>query len=193
MKKILIASKNRHKIEEIESILKEFPVEILTLNEFMNMPDVEEDSNTIEGNSLKKALEIAKWSGLETLADDTGLEIEALGGEPGVFTARFAGVGCSNEENIEKTLNVMAFHENRRAVFKTIITLAKPSGEYKQFEGILEGEITRVRSGLGGFGYDPIFKVSGCGKTLAELGAEKHALSHRGRALQKFAAEFCEI
>jgi len=185
MKKLLIASKNLHKIEEIATILKLFQWEILSLNDFPQMPDVEETSDTIEGNSLKKAREIALWSGIETIADDTGLEIEYLNGAPGVHTARFAGIGCSSEDNIAKTLDSLHMVTNRKAQFKTVITLATPRGEFKQFEGILEGEIAIEPKGKGGFGYDPIFIVKKSGKTLAEMGSEKHTLSHRALALNK--------
>ncbi|MCX5774472.1 MAG: RdgB/HAM1 family non-canonical purine NTP pyrophosphatase [Fusobacteria bacterium] len=189
MRKVLIASKNQHKIDEIKIILKSSDLEVLTLNDFEKMPDVEETSATIEGNSLKKALEISKWSGIETIADDTGLEISSLNGAPGVHTARFAGVGCSSEENILKTLKVMERILNREAKFKTVITLAKPTGEFKQFTGILEGSIATKPCGKKGFGYDPIFIVKNFNKTLAEIGEEKHKISHRALALKKLMFE----
>lgn len=186
MKTIVIASKNRHKILEITEIMKEFSIKWLTLEDLPDMPNVEEDGKTLEENSLKKAKTIALWCGLDCIADDTGLEIEALNGEPGVNTARFAHLQASDDENIAKTLELMRDKSHRQAQFKTVITYYTTDNNYQQFVGTVQGEISCECCGEEGFGYDPIFYIPELKKTLAELGKEKHRHSHRARALAIF-------
>ncbi len=195
MNKLLLATKNRDKIIEIKrafSNLKNFDIEILSLNDFPDMPDVIEDGETLEYNSLKKAKEIFEFAGIPTLADDTGLEIDYLNGAPGVYSARFAGENCTYEDNSNKALKLLdgVEIEKRGAKFRTVITLYFDQNNIKTTEGILEGEIIDKKIGKKGFGYDPIFKPEGYNKTLAELGLdEKNTISHRGKAVAKMIAK----
>ncbi len=147
--------------------------------------DLPETSPTIEGNALQKARYVYENYGVDCFSEDTGLEVEALGGEPGVLSARFAGEGKNAEDNMQLVLEKMAGEENRKARFYTVIALML-GGEEHLFEGIAEGEIRRERSGTGGFGYDPIFQPMGFERTFAELTKEeKNAISHRGKAVGK--------
>lgn len=187
MEKIVFASNNSHKLSEIRQL--NLPFEILSLAETGCKEDIPETADTLEGNALQKARWVKEHYGYDCFADDTGLEVEALGGEPGVYSARYAGEGHDSEANMAKLLANMEGVKDRRARFRTVIALIK-DGEEHLFEGIVEGHITTVRSGADGFGYDPIFMPEGCDKTFAEMTAdEKNAISHRGRAvteLKKF-------
>lgn len=186
--RFLLATRNRHKTSEISEILRDFPLEIAALDAFAGMPEVVEDQPTIEGNARKKASETARFCGVWTLADDTGLEVAALGGAPGVFSARYAGPGCDFSANNKKLLLELRRlgAENRSAVFKTVMALSSPAGDVVTEEGRLEGTIAEKPRGKNGFGYDPVFIVSSAGKTLAEMPPEeKNRLSHRARALEK--------
>ena len=191
MKQLLLATKNQGKIIEIKkafSDLDNFDIEILSLNDFPDMPDVIEDGETLDHNSLKKAKEIFEFSGIPTLADDTGLEIDFLDGAPGVYSARFAGENCTYEDNNNKTLKLLfnVPKEQRGAKFRTVITLYTSPDKIETTEGILEGQIIEEKIGKKGFGYDPIFKPNGYDLTLAELGLdEKNKISHRGKAVAK--------
>lgn len=185
--KILLATKNRNKLKEISRALENENIQLLSLNDFPDMPDVVEDSDTLEGNSLKKAKEIFEYSGITTLADDTGLEVDALNGAPGVYSARYAGEECSYKDNNIKLLKDLKGvpKEKRTARFRCVMTLfGKNIKEVR--EGKLEGEIIEEYKGNDGFGYDPIFLVPNFDKTLAEMTLdEKNKISHRGLALVK--------
>jgi len=186
--RLLLATRNRHKVGEISRLLKGLPVEVATLEEFPKVPEVVEDGATLEENAAKKATVCARGSGLWSLADDTGLEVEALGGEPGVYSARYAGPNCDFEANNRKLLEKLRDlpQSKRRAVFRCVMALASPDGATTLEEGRLEGRIIDAPRGSGGFGYDPVFLVEARGKTLAELSAdEKNDVSHRGAALRR--------
>ncbi len=186
--KLLIATKNKGKIEEIRALLKDIPILLLPLSSFPDLPDVLEDGATFHENALKKARIIAHSSGLATIADDSGLCIDALDGRPGVLSARYAGEGATDTEKCTRILEEM---ENvpdglRAARFVCIIALVTPQGEAKAFEGTCEGRIIREMRGTAGFGYDPIFYYPDSGCTFAEMDSEeKNRVSHRGRALHE--------
>ncbi|MFZ3073398.1 MAG: XTP/dITP diphosphatase [Thermodesulfobacteriota bacterium] len=186
---LLLATKNKGKIKEIRRLLEGQRVNILTLDDFPNVSLPKEDLATFKGNALKKARFVAKKTGIQALSDDSGLCVNALGGRPGVISARYAGDNATDEENVEKLLEEMKDVPNgkRTASFVCVIAFVLPSGKGKTFEGRLEGTIAREPKGKGGFGYDPVFFLPGKGKTLAELKPEeKNLLSHRGAALKKF-------
>jgi XTP/dITP diphosphohydrolase len=194
IKIIVLATKNVGKMREFQQLLQGFPVEIKTLNDFGPIPEVTEDGATFDDNAYKKAAFTAKVLGLPAIADDSGLVVEALGGAPGVKSARYAGENASDRENIEKLLYEMAGESNRKAAFECVISIAVPSGPALTYEGRCEGEITTKPHGNSGFGYDPVFYYPPYGKTFAEIsGAEKNRVSHRGKALQEVAAEFDKI
>lgn len=183
--KLLLATRNAHKVSELADLLKECGLEVVSLDQVPGVPEVSEDQETLEGNAAKKARACADASGLWALADDTGLEVSALGGRPGVYSARYAGPGCSYDDNNRKLLAELAGLGDRGARFRTVIALAEPKGRVLTESGALEGSILREPRGANGFGYDPVFLVSEAGKSLAELSAsEKNALSHRARALR---------
>ena len=185
--KLLLATGNAHKAREMREILKDFPVELTTLAEMPEIPAVVEDGRTLEENAVKKAIAPALASGLWTLSDDTGLEVEALGGRPGVYSARYAGPGCDFQANCRKLLEEMREvpRPRRSAVFRTIVALSSPEGMVQYREGRLEGRIAEAPAGTNGFGYDPVFYIPEEGRTLAELSeAEKNRLSHRSQGLQ---------
>ena len=186
---ILLATANPHKAAELQRMLEDVGIEVLTLADLpseISGEQVEEDEPTLEGNALKKARYWADRSGLSTLADDTGLEVEALGGAPGVFSARYAGEDATYEDNVRKLLAELQGTEERKAQFRTVLALISSEGEYL-FDGRCEGVILDEIRGAGGFGYDPIFLPLGFEKTFAEMDAtEKNAISHRGRALHAF-------
>jgi XTP/dITP diphosphohydrolase len=183
--RLVVASKNPDKIREIEEVLGQTGLagEIVR---GLDWPDVEETGATIEENAVLKARAVVAVVGLPVVADDTGLEVEALGGAPGVRTARYAGPLASYRDNVARLLREMAGVENRNATFRTTVALAMPDGSELVVEGSLNGVITTAPRGDGGFGYDPVFEVDG--RTLAEMGlSEKSTLSHRARALQALA------
>lgn len=187
--KIFLATKNRDKVREIEKALKDNGVEVLSLRDFNDLPDVVEDGDTLEYNSLKKATEIAEFIkekhnlNLPVIADDTGLFVDALDGEPGVYSSRYAGEDCSYQDNCDKLLLEMSGKSDRKARFICLMTLAD-NGKTEISRGILEGSITEEQNGREGFGYDPIFLPSGYEKTLAEITLdEKNKISHRGLAV----------
>lgn len=184
--KLVFASNNRGKIREASEILGE-GVTLLTPSEVGILEDIPETGTTLCENSLQKARYIYEKTGLDCFADDTGLEVDCLGGAPGVHTARYAGEDKNPSANIDKLLREMSGAENRSARFHTSVTLIL-GGEYHFFEGIMEGSIALERSGRGGFGYDPVFVPSGRDCTAAELSEEeKNAISHRGKALRTMA------
>lgn len=181
--KLVFATNNAHKLKEVRSALQE--IEILSLAEADFEGEIPEDHDTLEANSHQKASYILEHTGFDCFADDTGLEVDALNGAPGVYSARYAGENCTFLDNVNKLLREMKDKENRAARFRTVVTLLL-DGELYQFEGVCEGEITREPAGAGGFGYDPIFKPAGYDVTFAELDlAEKNRISHRGLAVQK--------
>lgn len=187
---IVLASANPHKVTEMEQILESAGIGLYTLADFADMPDVVEDGETLQANALLKALAVERRTGLASLADDTGLEVDALGGAPGVYTARYAGEKASYAENVAKLLNALVDvpHEKRTARFRTVIAFMMPLGDPVYFEGVVEGHISSEARGEGGFGYDPVFvPAEGDGRTFAEMEPrDKHLISHRGRALAAF-------
>ncbi len=191
--KIFLATGNKHKIKEIEKIFKMDNVEILSINDGIEIPEVEEDGTTFEENSKKKALEIAKFTNMITIADDSGLCVDALGGAPGVYSARYAGEHGNDLDNNKKLVKELQGVENRKARFVCVITLAKPTGETYSFRGEVEGDIIDVPQGTEGFGYDPHFFMKEYGKTLAEIPEIKNKISHRARALEKLKENLDEI
>lgn len=187
--KILFATSNTNKAAEISRLLPE-SIELITLNDIDIKEDIPETSPTIEGNAKQKADYITKHFQMDCFADDTGLEIEALNGEPGVFSARYAGEERSDEANMQLVLNKLSEQDNRSARFKTVIAL-NVKGEQILFEGIVNGTIRTEKTGTNGFGYDPIFEPENCGKTFGEMNTdEKNRYSHRARAFQKMIAYF---
>lgn len=183
-KKLVFATNNAHKLEEIRSMLGD-RIEISSLADIHCQADIPETADTLEGNARQKAMYIYENYGLDCFADDTGLEVEALGGAPGVYSARYAGgEGHDSQANMNKLLKEMEEKSNRKAQFRTIISLIE-KGEEKQFEGIVKGEIIREKKGKSGFGYDPVFQPEGYHETFAELGNEiKNKISHRARAVK---------
>ncbi len=188
MRKILLATRNAHKVREISEILGN-SISLISLDSFPQVPATEEDQPTLEGNAAKKAREAALATNLWALADDTGLEVEALGGAPGVFSARYAGEECSFSANIKKLLEALAQtpHQKRQAVFRTIVALSSPDGKkIEMTEGKIDGVISEKPQGSSGFGYDPVFFVPSLKKTLAEMSSEeKNSISHRNIAVRK--------
>lgn len=183
-KKLVFATNNLHKLNEVSTIL-ENKIELLSLNDINCHIDIPETSNTLEGNALLKAQYIYSNYKLNCFADDTGLEVEALNGEPGVYSARYAGDIHNSEANMLKLLHNMENKENRQAQFRTVISLILDETEY-QFEGIIKGKIITEKRGASGFGYDPVFIPEGYNKTFAELGDEiKNKISHRAQAVNK--------
>lgn len=180
---ILIATHNPDKLKELEELVNPLKLRLHFLRELPGFYPTEEDQETLQKNAMKKALEAAKYSGLITLADDTGLFIEALNGAPGIMSARFAGNSCSYSDNRQKVLQLLQNIQIRKAYFKTAVALSAPDGIIAVTEGRLEGEITTEERGNNGFGYDSIFAVNG--KTYAEMNAdEKNHLSHRALAIK---------
>jgi XTP/dITP diphosphohydrolase len=187
MDTLVFATGNPHKISEVEALLGE-QYEIKSLKDIGCEEDIPETSPTIEGNALQKARYVVEHYGFDCFSEDTGLEVTALNGEPGVYSARYAGAGKDPEANIDLLLKKLEGTENREARFRTVIALIQ-NGEEHTFEGIVKGRITRNRQGKGGFGYDPVFIPEGYERSFAEMSrSEKNAVSHRGRAIRKFLA-----
>lgn len=185
---LVLATGNRDKQREMKAFLQDLGVTIRTLDEFPAAPVVIEDGETCQANAGKKASEIARFTGALTLADDTGLEVDALGGRPGVFAARYAGVHATYEDNCRKLLEELVGvpKDQRGARFLTVVAIADPDASVEFVEGVLQGRIAEHGSGMHGFGYDPVFVVPELGKTLAELTLDqKNQISHRGQALAK--------
>jgi len=183
--KLLIATGNRHKFQEIGAILAFPHVSLVGLREVPGAPAVIEDGLTFEANAIKKAVTLAHYSGLWTLADDSGLEVHVLGGDPGVWSARYAGDPSDDAANNRKLLHQMEGVGDRRARFRCAIALSDPAGTVRTVSGACEGALLTALRGAGGFGYDPLFVPDGCTATFAELSAgHKNTISHRARALQ---------
>ncbi len=191
--KIFLATGNKNKIEEIKKIFSMENIEILSIKDGIDIPEVVEDGNTFEENSKKKALEIAKFTNMVTIADDSGICVEALNGAPGVYSARYAGVHATDEENNKKLVANLQGIENRKAKFVCVITLAKPTGETYSFTGEVHGEIIDEPRGEYGFGYDPYFYIKEYGQTTAEMKDLKNQISHRARALAELKKNIDEI
>lgn len=184
MKTIVFATNNRHKLEEVRQLL-DSPLQVHSLAEIGCVEELPETQNTLEGNALQKAQYVFEKFKTPCFADDTGLEVDALKGEPGVYSARFAGEHKSSDDNINLLLEKLKGQSNRQAQFRCIIVLVEEKG-VKFFDGILQGEIIQERVGAGGFGYDPVFLPTGSDKTLAQMTMEeKNAISHRGIAVRK--------
>jgi len=184
-RELVLATRNRHKGEELAALLGDLGIRIRTLDEFPEAPEVIEDGATCEANAVKKARAIAEAIGLPAVADDTGLEVDALGGRPGIFAARFAGEGATYEDNCRKLLRELSGvpRERRTARFITVAAMAFPGDGVQVARGVLEGLIAEAATGSHGFGYDPIFLVPELGKTLAQLSPEqKNRVSHRAKA-----------
>jgi XTP/dITP diphosphohydrolase len=188
MRKLLLATTNHHKLAEFQAILRDVPFQLCSLNDLQVNMDVEETGQTFAENATIKALAYARATGLLSLADDSGLEIDAMGGAPGVVSARFAGRETPYHERFRLILEQLQglSGSQRSARFRCAIALAEPTGYYRVVEGVVEGQIADHPRGTGGFGYDPIFLVPELGKTFAESAPEvKNRLSHRGRAALK--------
>ena len=182
--KLVFATNNLHKLKEVQEMLSN-SIEVLSLKDIGCFEDIEETESTLEGNAKLKADYITKKYGFDCFADDTGLEVEALDGDPGVYSARYAGEHGNAEKNMEKLLIELKNKSNRKGKFRTIIALNLTNKQYL-FEGICEGEILNEKTGVKGFGYDPIFKPSSASCSFAEMNSEeKNIISHRGIAIQK--------
>ena len=191
---LVLATKNRGKVSEFKDLFRGFDFEVKSLNDFGPIPPVIEDGETFEDNAVKKAQFTAKVLGLPAIADDSGLTVKALGGEPGVFSARYAGEGATDEANNIKLLRAMKGIEQREAAFICILAIAVPKGQALIYEGTCEGLITREISGTQGFGYDPIFYYTPLNKTFAQMSAaEKNGVSHRGRAMAELKRELDKV
>ncbi len=190
--KIFIATGNKKKIGEIKPLLEGY--EVLSIADGIEIPEVVEDKDTFEGNSQKKALEIAKYLNMVTVADDSGLMVEALEGAPGVYSARYAGEDSNDLKNNQKLIRELSNKENKKAKFVSVISVAKPNGEVYSFRGEVHGIIIEKARGENGFGYDPHFYYEPLEKTFAELTLEeKNKISHRANALLKMKNEIEKI
>lgn len=186
MKKLVFATNNAHKLSEVKAILSDY--EIVSLSDINCFDDIPETADTLEGNAQIKASYIFEKYGLDCFADDTGLEVDALGGEPGVFSARYAGDDHNSHNNMMKLLDKLGDNPHRDAHFRTVIALIE-GGKIQYFEGRIDGKIAHSPRGKAGFGYDPVFVPSFYNQSFAELGTdEKNKISHRALAVQKLAA-----
>ena len=192
--KLVLATRNAHKLEEIRAIFDFKGMEVLSAFDFPDVPDVVEDRDTLEGNAEKKAVEIALATGCWSMADDSGLEVAALGGAPGVYSARYAGEACSYAANNEKLLKELAGETDRSARFRTVLALSNPAGDVRTLEGACQGRIIESARGGNGFGYDPLFVPKGYSETFAELDASvKNVISHRAVAREAARLEWAEL
>lgn len=191
---IVLATRNQGKIKEITELLSSYDIDIKSLNDFGPIPTVEETGTTFDDNAYIKAHFTARVLGLPAIADDSGLVVEALEGAPGVYSARYAGEGATDEENNKKLLKEMEGKTNRKAHFETAVILAVPRGPALTYIGKVEGEITESTRGDNGFGYDPLFYYQPMSKTFAQMtGEEKNSISHRGQAIKELADEFDKV
>jgi len=191
---IVLATRNKGKTKEIQDLLQGFDVVVRNLNDFGPIPPIEEDGATFDENAYKKASLTARYLGLPALADDSGLLVEALGGAPGVHSARYAGEQATDRQRCQKLLEALGDSENRRAAFECVIALSVPTGAALAYEGRCEGVIARAPAGENGFGYDPIFYYPSLDKTFAQLSmAEKGRISHRGKALMELRSEMDKV
>ncbi|MBW1722753.1 MAG: XTP/dITP diphosphatase [Deltaproteobacteria bacterium] len=191
---LVLATTNPGKIREFKELLTGFKVDIRSLKDFGPLPPILEDGKTFDENAYKKASMTARYLGLPALADDSGLVVEALGGAPGVNSARYAGEGASDEDNIQKLLRAMEGVANRRARFECVLSIAVPRGPALTYEGFCEGEILHEKRGENGFGYDPVFYYPPMKKTFAQMSSdEKNRVSHRGKAMAELKEEFDKV
>jgi len=191
---LVIATRNKGKTKEIKDLLKGFPVDIKNLDDFGPIPPIEEDGDTFDENAYKKASFTARVLGLSALADDSGLLVEALGGAPGIHSARYAGKNATDEQRYLKLLDEMQGKSNRNAAFECVISLAVPTGPALTYEARCQGLIAESPAGSNGFGYDPIFFYPSYKKTFAQLTLEeKNRVSHRGKALAELKSEFDKV
>ncbi len=191
---LVLATRNAGKTREMCQLLRDFPVEIKNLDDFGPIPPVEEDGTTFDENAYKKASFTAKVLGLPALADDSGLEVEALGGAPGIHSARYAGPNATDAENNARLLREMEGKTNRAAAFMCVISIAVPSGVALTYEARCEGVIAEAPGGNSGFGYDPVFYYPPLNRTFAQLSAEeKNRVSHRGKAFAELKEEFEKV
>lgn len=184
--KLVLATRNPHKVTEIRELFSGLDVDVLSCQDFGDVPEVVEDGATLAENAIKKASTVAAVTGLPALADDTGLEVEALNGAPGVFSARYAGPSATYDDNNRKLLRALEGlpARERGACFICVVALALPGGEATTVQGRTHGKIATEPRGSAGFGYDPLFVADGCTLTYAEMTAtEKHSVSHRGKAM----------
>ena len=182
--KLVFATNNRHKLDEVRAIVGD-RVEVLSLNDIGCYDDIPETADTLQGNALIKARYIHEKFGVDCFADDTGLEVEALDGAPGVYSARYAGEECDSEANMQKLLQNLTGKSNRNAQFRTVIALII-KGEEKLFNGIVKGTITEEKRGDSGFGYDPVFVPEGFSESFAQMSGDmKNSISHRYRATRE--------
>jgi len=185
---LLVASRNKHKLKELTALLKDLPLEAVPPSDIRGLSEIVEDGATIRDNAIKKAVETARVAKKLTLADDTGLEVDVLKGEPGVRSARFAGEDATYHENNKKLLQRLegVAYDKRTARFRCVVAIADENGLCECVEGICNGTILEAERGGGGFGYDPLFIADGQTKTFAELSPEvKNRISHRAKAMQK--------
>jgi XTP/dITP diphosphohydrolase len=188
IRELVLATRNRNKVIELVALLGDLGIKIRTLDEFPDAPEVVEDGDSCEANAVKKARAIAEYTGLPAVADDTGLEVDALGGRPGVYAARYAGEDATYDDNCRKLLRELTGvpREQRTARFLTVAVIALPSNGIRVAQGTLEGVISEEASGTLGFGYDPVFLIPELGKTLAQLSVEqKNTISHRAKAFTR--------
>jgi XTP/dITP diphosphohydrolase len=191
---LVIATRNKGKKQEIKALLKDFPVEIKNLDDFGPIPHLEEDGDTFDENAYKKASFAARILGLPSLADDSGLIVEALDGAPGIHSARYAGENATDEQRYLKLLDDMKGKSNRKAAFGCVISIAVPAGPALTYEGRCEGLIATEPAGSNGFGYDPVFFYTPLNKTFAQINREeKNRISHRGKALAELKSEFDKV
>lgn len=187
--KIILATKNKGKVADFEKLTENMGIEVISfLDKNISFPDVVEDGDTFEENSVKKALEIAKYTGMITVSDDSGLCVEALNGAPGIYSARYSGENATDSTNIDKLLNEMKNipQGERQAKFVSVVSIAKPDGTVESFRGEVEGEIIFERRGTNGFGYNPVFFSQELKKTFGEATMEERVtVSHRARAFRK--------
>lgn len=196
MTEVLLATRNRGKLREFQSLLGGMELSFRTLDDFPNLGEPVEDGATFEANAIKKAAEYSKATGMIAIADDSGLVVDALGGRPGVYSARYAGDDAGDDDNNEKLLlDMRGFPEGARgAAFVCVLAAATPDGRTVTSEGRCEGEIINFPKGDGGFGYDPLFYIPSLGCTMAELPADKkNEISHRGKAVKKFKSIFLDF
>lgn len=197
MDKLVLATRNAHKVSELRQMLKDEHIEVLSLDDFMEVPEIVEDGTTFGENALKKAREVCKATGLPALADDSGLEVDLLDGAPGVYSARFSGPNATTADNNRKLLELLKPHpdmKDRSARFKSVIALVLPDGRETVVEGAAEGYILSDFRGAEGFGYDPLFYVPEYDATFAELPMEvKNRISHRGKAFSLIVEEIRKL
>lgn len=184
---LVFATNNLNKIKEVQALIPEY-IKLLSLEDIGCFEDIPETQNSIKGNAIQKAEFIKNHYGYDCFADDTGLEVDVLNGEPGIYSARYAGEQRNAEDNMDALLNALNDSTNRKANFKTVIAL-EINNKQHVFTGICEGEITRIKQGKNGFGYDPIFKPNGYEKTFAEMDLKlKNTIGHRGKAISQLIA-----